>query len=77
MTTERLLSRREAVDLIRAQYGLPISISSFQTGRKKLCPQPADGCEKRPPKPHIRFGMRWLYKPADIHAFAARLLSVS
>ena len=70
---ERLISRREAVALVRQEYGLPIALSSFQAGPHKLCPNYTEPCARAAPKPATVFGKRKLYSQGAIHAWALRL----
>lgn len=73
---ERLLTRREAVDLIRTELGIPIGLSTFQCGKRKLV------CNRQhsplaPPAPTARYGRRYLYRQDDIRAWGRRLITTS
>jgi hypothetical protein len=75
MKEERLLTRLEAIELVKASYGVPITESSFHNGLRKLCPDAKSPCYRRAPEPVARYGPTTLYRPADIHAWAKRLIN--
>jgi hypothetical protein len=72
----RLLTRREAVDLVRTELGIPIGLSTFQCGKRKLVP-----CHQEsplaPPAPAARYGRRYLYRQDDIRAWGRRLIATT
>jgi hypothetical protein len=73
-SNERLLTRREAIELVRTELGIPIGLSTFQCGQRKLAP-----CNQRStfaaPAPAARYGRRYLYRPDDIRAWGRRLIA--
>lgn len=71
LSEERLLTRKEAVELVRSEFGLPITLSSFQCGKRKRRP-----CSNGPAGPKVakRFGRYSLYRPHDVRAWARDLI---
>ena len=73
MASERLLTRKDVVELLRSTYGLPVTINTFQCGDKKLTP-----CDERtpqaPPRPVMTYGRTSLYRAGDAHDWAARII---
>jgi hypothetical protein len=71
---ERLLTRREAIELVRTELGIPIGLSTFQCGERKLVP-----CNQQSllgaPSPAARYGRRYLYRQEDIRAWGKRLIA--
>ena len=71
---QRLLTRREAIELVRTELGIPIGRSTFQCGERKLVP-----CNQQsplgPPAPAARYGRRYLYRSEDIRAWGKRLIA--
>jgi hypothetical protein len=72
---DRLITRAEAVTLIRDEIGLPIGLSSFQCGDKKLfsCDEVAIS-PIAPPEPVARYGPTFLYRTAEVRDWGERLL---
>lgn len=71
LPSERLLTRKEAVELVRSEFGLPITLSSFQCGKRKRQP-----CSNGPAGPKVarRFGRYSLYRPHDVKTWARDLI---
>ena len=72
---ERLLTRREAVELVRSDLGIPIGLSTFQCGKRKLVPCHEHQSPLAPPAPAARYGRRYLYRQDDIRAWGGRLIA--
>jgi len=72
---ERLLTRREAVELVRTELGIPIGLSTFQCGKRKLVPCHEHKSPLAPPAPAARYGRRYLYRQDDIRAWGGRLIA--
>jgi hypothetical protein len=59
-----LVTRRELVDLMRKETGIPVTYSRLMK----------DGASGRGPQPVATFGKRHLYRPADGLAYAKSLI---
>jgi hypothetical protein len=74
MQPDRLLTRKEAISLIRDSYGVPITLSAFYSGANKLCPDHTSPCSRRAPEHVARYGPVTLYRKADLLAWGRRLI---
>jgi hypothetical protein len=74
MQIERLMTRAEAIALIRDSFGVPLTPSSFYVGANKLCPDHTSPCPRRAPEHVARYGPSLLYRKADILDWGRRLV---
>jgi hypothetical protein len=70
---ERLITRKEAVELMQNELGLPVGLSSFECGKGKLrlCDEES---AIAPPMPVSRYGHVYLYSPQAIRQWGERLI---
>jgi hypothetical protein len=59
-----LLTRKEAVELIRSELGVPLGFSKIEK----------DAMEGRGPKPRAKYGRVFLYDRADVLAYGRSLI---
>jgi hypothetical protein len=64
MTAEPYVTRQQAVDVIRAELGIPLGLSALEKAGMR-----GDG-----PKPTAAYGRTLLYKRADVLAWAKGLV---
>jgi hypothetical protein len=74
MQLEKLLTRKEAIMLIKDSYGVPVTASSFYSGLNKLCPDHTSPCRRRAPEHVARYGPQYLYRKADLLDWGRRLV---
>ena len=59
-----LLTRRQAVELIREELGVPLGLSKIEK----------DAMDGRGPKPRAKYGRHFLYDRADVLAYGRSLI---
>src|SRR5690606_18888304 len=59
-----LLTRKQAVELIRAELGVPLGLSKIEK----------DAMDGRGPKPRARYGRHFLYDRDDVLAYGRSLI---